>query len=71
MRLRRELDTNPYVDLRKLRVRMAFRRCAGPCREETWMPSTSRQCRRCQTRTDRIRRMARCRALAVCLRLCW
>jgi hypothetical protein len=71
MRLRRKLDTNPYVDLRKLRVRMAFRRCAGPCGEETWMPAGSTHCRKCQARTDRLRRMTKLRALAVCLRLSW
>jgi hypothetical protein len=63
--------TDPYADLRKQRVRMAFRRCAGPCGQETWLPADHRQCATCQARTDRIRRSTRVRALAACLRLTW
>lgn len=71
MRLRRNAERDPYIELRKLRVRMAYRRCAGPCGENTWMPAGNRHCRDCQVRTDRLRRMGRIRALAVCLRLAW
>ncbi|GDY30808.1 hypothetical protein [Gandjariella thermophila] len=69
MRTRRAVD--PYAELRKHRVRLVFRRCAGPCGQDCWLPAGHRQCAKCQARTDRIRRKSRLRALTACLRLAW
>jgi len=48
-------EFDPYAELRQLRVRMVFRRCSGPCGQDTWMPSGNRRCRKCRALADRLR----------------
>jgi hypothetical protein len=48
-------EFDPYAELRQLRVRMVFRRCSGPCGQDTWMPSSNRRCRKCRALADRLR----------------
>jgi hypothetical protein len=48
-------EFDPYAELRQLRVRMVFRRCSGPCGQDTWMSSAHRRCRKCQDLADRMR----------------
>ncbi|WP_137813860.1 hypothetical protein [Gandjariella thermophila] len=48
-------EADPYAELRQLRVRMVFRRCSGPCGQDTWMAATSRRCRKCGALAERLR----------------